>query len=44
MQFAIYIDKIVERIDLQNEAYGKEENVPQQLFTIYAEQKKAYWN
>ena len=28
------------RIDLQEEAYGKEDNVPQQLFKVYDEQRK----
>ena len=27
-QFSLYIDKIVARLDLQIEAYGKEENMP----------------
>jgi phosphoenolpyruvate carboxykinase (GTP) len=40
MQFALYIDKIVERIDLQREAYSKEPNIPQTLFRIYENQKK----
>ena len=39
MQFALYIDKIVARIDLQTEAYGKEENLPSQLFEVFAAQK-----
>ncbi|MEJ2056880.1 MAG: phosphoenolpyruvate carboxykinase domain-containing protein, partial [Desulfofustis sp.] len=39
MQFALYIDNIVNRIDLQTEAYRKEENIPTQLFTIYEKQK-----
>ncbi len=39
-QFAFYIDNIVSRIDLQEEEYSKEENIPQKLFDIYAEQKK----
>ena len=38
--FAFYIDNIVSRIDLQEEEYRKEENIPQRLFNIYAEQKK----
>lgn len=41
MQFALYIDNIVKRIDLQTEAYGKEENLPTELFKVYEEQKKA---
>ena len=40
MQFSLYIDNFVARIELQNEAYGKEENVPPRLFEVYAEQKK----
>jgi len=40
MQFALYIDNIVSRLDLQTEAYGKEEGVPERLFTIYKENKK----
>jgi len=39
MQFALYIDKIVARIDLQTEAYGKEENLPGQLFEVFESQK-----
>ncbi len=39
-QFAFYIDNIVARIDLQTEAYGKEENIPAKLFDIYSSQKK----
>ncbi|MDJ0662982.1 MAG: phosphoenolpyruvate carboxykinase (GTP) [Acidimicrobiia bacterium] len=41
MQFSIYVDKIVDRIDLQTEAYGKEENLPTQLFEVYEAQKVA---
>lgn len=41
MHFSLYIDNIVARIDLQREAYGKEENLPNRLFEIYDEQKKA---
>jgi len=36
-QFSIYIDKIQSRIDLQREAFGKEENLPSQLFKVYDE-------
>jgi phosphoenolpyruvate carboxykinase (GTP) len=39
-QFSIFIDKISARIDLQREAYGKEENLPPQLFQIYKKQKE----
>lgn len=38
-QFSLYIDNILARIDLQIEAYGKEEKVPQKLFDVLAEQK-----
>jgi phosphoenolpyruvate carboxykinase (GTP) len=36
-QFSIYIDKIQGRIDLQREAFGKEENIPAKLFEVYDE-------
>ena len=39
-QFSLYIDNIVARIDLQIEAYGKEENIPAQLFDILKKQKE----
>jgi phosphoenolpyruvate carboxykinase (GTP) len=38
-QFALYVDNILARIELQEEAYRKEENVPPRLFAIYAEQR-----
>ncbi len=40
MQFALYVDKIVARIDLQREAYSKEADIPQLFFDIYEKQKK----
>jgi phosphoenolpyruvate carboxykinase (GTP) len=40
-QFAVYVDNIVARIDLQTEAYAKEENLPRQLFQVYERQKQA---
>ena len=40
-QFAFYVDNIVARIDLQDEAYRKEQNMPDKVFTIYKEQRKA---
>jgi len=40
MQFSLYIDKIVDRLDLQREAYSKEAEIPQLLFTIYKNQKQ----
>jgi phosphoenolpyruvate carboxykinase (GTP) len=39
MQFSLYIDNIVGRIDLQTEAYGKDEHIPKQIFAVYEEQK-----
>ena len=39
-QFAFYVDNILARIDLQEEAYRKEKNVPARLFEVYAEQRK----
>lgn len=39
MQFALYIDRIIARIDLQREAYSKEQGVPQTLFDVYEKQK-----
>ncbi|MBT8392282.1 MAG: phosphoenolpyruvate carboxykinase (GTP) [Ignavibacteriaceae bacterium] len=35
--FSIYVDKIQSRIELQKEAFGKEENLPKQLFIVYDE-------
>jgi phosphoenolpyruvate carboxykinase (GTP) len=37
-QFALYIDNIVGRIDLQIDAYGKEDNVPGRLFDLLKRQ------
>ncbi|MDD9301461.1 MAG: phosphoenolpyruvate carboxykinase (GTP) [Desulfobacter sp.] len=39
-QFSIYTEKIIQRIELQEAAYAKEVNIPEQLFDILAEQKK----
>jgi len=38
-QFAFYVDNILTRIDLQEEAYRKEKNIPK-LFEVYREQRK----
>ena len=38
-QFSLYIEKIMARINLQYEAFKKEENIPDKLFAIYDEQK-----
>ncbi|MGB3211614.1 MAG: phosphoenolpyruvate carboxykinase (GTP) [Desulforhopalus sp.] len=40
MQFALYIDKIVDRLDLQRDAYSKEPEIPQMLFAVYDKQKQ----
>ncbi|HHI02481.1 MAG TPA: phosphoenolpyruvate carboxykinase (GTP) [candidate division Zixibacteria bacterium] len=39
MQFSLYADNIIARIDLQDEAYHKEENIPERFFEILREQK-----
>ena len=39
-QFSLYADKILARVDLQYEAFKKEENIPERLFTIYDDQRK----
>lgn len=41
MQFSLYIDNIVDRIDMQTEAWKQEENASERLFRVYAEQKEA---
>jgi phosphoenolpyruvate carboxykinase (GTP) len=38
-QFAFYVDNILARIELQEEAYCKEDNVPAKLITVYEEQR-----
>lgn len=40
MQFSLYVDNIVGRIDMQTEAYGKDAHIPGRLFEIYEEQKR----
>lgn len=40
MQFTLYVDNIVRRIDLQSEAYSRENNIPVQLFNVYRRQKE----
>lgn len=39
MQFSLYVDKIIARIDLQREAYSTEPSIPQTLFDVYDMQK-----
>ena len=38
-QFSLYIDNIVDRIDLQVKAYGKENGIPEQLFEVLKKQR-----
>ena len=38
-QFALYIDNIIRRLDLQEAAYRRENGIPDTLFAIYARQK-----
>ncbi|MGW8193803.1 MAG: phosphoenolpyruvate carboxykinase (GTP) [Desulforhopalus sp.] len=40
MQFSLYIDKIVDRLDLQRDAYSKDADVPATLFEVYSRQRK----
>ena len=39
-QFSLYTENIIARIDLQLEAYGKEDNIPDTLFEVLHEQRK----
>jgi len=39
-QFSFYIDNILARIQLQEEAYRKDSRMPQRLFQVYEEQKR----
>ena len=39
MQFSLYVDNIIGRIELQTEAYSKEEGIPPTLFEVYQKQK-----
>lgn len=39
MQFALYLDNIIARIDLQTEAYGKSKDTPARLFVVYQKEK-----
>jgi len=39
-QFALYVDNILARIELQEEAYRDEKNVPPRIFEIYEEQRE----
>jgi phosphoenolpyruvate carboxykinase (GTP) len=39
-QFSLYVDNILDRIALQEEAYAGEEDLPKTLFEVYAEQRE----
>ncbi|HSL62961.1 MAG TPA: phosphoenolpyruvate carboxykinase (GTP) [Desulfotignum sp.] len=39
-QFSLYVDHIIARIELQETAYAKEENIPGRLFEILTRQKE----
>ena len=39
-QFSLYVDNILARIDLQLEAYGKEQNLPARLFEVLKKQRE----
>ena len=41
MQFSLYIDNMIARIDLQDAAWRKEQGASKRLFAVYAEQKAA---
>ena len=38
-QFSLYVDNILAIIELQEEAYGKEQEIPPALFKVYEEQR-----
>ncbi|MEE8398846.1 MAG: phosphoenolpyruvate carboxykinase domain-containing protein, partial [Desulfobacterales bacterium] len=40
-QFSLYLDNILGRIDLQEDAYCKEKNIPATLFDVLSAQKEA---
>jgi phosphoenolpyruvate carboxykinase (GTP) len=39
-QFSLYLDNILHRVELQQKAYAKEQNIPQTLFDILDQQKQ----
>ena len=39
-QFSLYVDNIIARIDLQNDAYKKGSKVPEKFFTLLASQRE----
>jgi phosphoenolpyruvate carboxykinase (GTP) len=40
MQFSLYIDNLIGRIDLQEDAYSSEMRIPQRLFEVYQKQRE----
>jgi phosphoenolpyruvate carboxykinase (GTP) len=40
-QFSFYVDNILGRIQIQEEAYRKEKKMPSRIFEVYEEQRKA---
>jgi phosphoenolpyruvate carboxykinase (GTP) len=44
MQFSLYIDRIVARLDLQEQAYRQEPDVPRRIFGVYEEQREGLRN
>ena len=40
MQFSLYIDNLIGRIDLQEDAYSMEDRIPAHLFEVYEIQRK----
>jgi phosphoenolpyruvate carboxykinase (GTP) len=40
LQFSLYIDRILARITLQENAYSTEENIPSRLWNVYTTQKR----
>ena len=41
MHFSLYLDKLIHRIDMQSEAFSKDEKIPDRLFEVYEEQRDA---
>ncbi len=39
-QFSFYVDNIIARLNLQEDAFRKEEGVPEKIFSVYAEQRE----
>ncbi len=39
-QFSLYLDNILKRVELQQDAYSKEKNIPNALFNILSEQRE----